>query len=107
MPVQQFSVLVYQQCGGYIARCLQRDLVAQGRTVAESLQNLNAMIIGQVVLDLEDGVSPPLSRLPAAPAAIFQQYAAATVDVHSRTAPVSATPIPPAWMIPEFDSRVA
>ena len=60
------SVLFIQREGFWVAQSLEYDLAAQGRTVDEAKHAFEQTLIGQIMLDKQQG-RPPLDHLPPAP----------------------------------------
>jgi hypothetical protein len=64
------SVLLHQDGDAWVAQCLQKDLVAQGRTEEEAKDRFLASLGAQIAWDLRDGVEP-LAKLSQAPERFF------------------------------------
>ncbi len=65
-----FSVLIFQEhalnASGWVAQCLDYDIVSQGDTISEVKQRLARTVIGQICVDISRG-RDPLEGIPSAP----------------------------------------
>jgi hypothetical protein len=70
-----FRVLIYREEPFWIAHCLETDLVAEGKTVAEAVDSLIAISNVQIKSALEEGDLG--SVFSPAPAEVWRMYAVA------------------------------
>ena len=71
-----FQVLIYREAPFWIAHCLETDLVAEGKTVAEAVDNLIAISNVQIQAALDEG--DLASVFSPAPAEVWRMYSVAT-----------------------------
>lgn len=74
------------EVGGYVAACVEKNLVTQGCTIDDVHHSMEAVIATHVKMDLERGV-PPLSEVPAAPDAYRRAFMAAERDLDLKPLP--------------------
>jgi hypothetical protein len=60
-------VLVLNECGGYVAQCLEYDIAAQGSSVRETLTNFLDVLLGQIQLDRSQNRTPLSGKKEAPP----------------------------------------
>ena len=49
-----FNIVVYRGVYGWIARCLENNLIAQGSDIAEVKDRIERTLALKIILDLED-----------------------------------------------------
>jgi hypothetical protein len=59
-------VLLYQENNMWIVQCWEYDFASQGGTTKRALDGFERLFLGQISLDIEDGIEP-LSELEPAP----------------------------------------
>ena len=97
------SVLLrYEHCG-WIAQCLEYDIAAQGKNLAEAKAAMEKAFVGQVIVDLSNGIEP-LSTVGKAPIEYWQEFTQA-----ERLADRKPLFIPPPYMVRATmeDARIA
>lgn len=67
------SVLLLHEEGGWVAQCLEVDVAAQGKTIAEAKSALERTFVGQIVLDLKNG-RQPLEAIGPAPGEYWEMF---------------------------------
>jgi hypothetical protein len=97
------SVLLRHEREGWAAQCLEYDIAAQGATLAEAKDALEKAFVGQIVVDLSNGVEP-LSAIGKAPLEYWKQFAQA-----ERLADRKPLYVPPPFMVRATmeDARIA
>lgn len=70
-----FQVLIYREAPFWIAHCLETDLVAEGETEAEAIDNLIAISNVQIQAALDEG--DLASVFSPAPPEVWRMYAVA------------------------------
>jgi hypothetical protein len=97
------SVLLRHEEHGWVAQCLEYDIAAQGKNLAEAKAAMEKAFIGQVVVDLSNGVEP-LSCIGKAPIEYWNQFAQA-----ERLADRKPLYVPPPYMVRATmeDARIA
>lgn len=61
-----FTVLLFQESEWWVAQCLEYDIAAQGKTVAEVKDSFIKTLAGQMVVDVRNG-NRPLEGIQRAP----------------------------------------
>lgn len=103
----ELNILLFKDCGVWIAQCLERDIAAQGETIKQALDEFGKMLAAEIAYALHKGVEP-LSNLDQAPSFYWKQFDEGLFVNPQR--PVFSIPVqtPPAFMIPELrELRVA
>lgn len=97
------SVLLRYEGEGWAAQCLEFDIAAQGKTLADAKAALEKAFVGQVVADLSNGVEP-LSTVGKAPIEYWQQFERA-----EKLADRKPIYVPPPYMVRAMldDARIA
>lgn len=67
------NILIYQEDNGWIFQCLEYDIVAQGLTLAEAKRRFQRTIIGQIVVDTENG-NEVFAGIDKAPQKYWDQF---------------------------------
>ena len=73
MQVGPKKVLLFPEEGGWIAQCLEHDIVAQGANVKEAKERLVLTVVCQIVVDLKNG-KRPLEGIDKAPQRYWEQF---------------------------------
>ncbi len=64
MSAKNFTLsvlLIHEGCGedeGWVAQCLEYDIAAQGKSIAEAKKAFVRTVVGQVVVDVSHGEEP-------------------------------------------------
>ena len=58
---------------GYVAHALEYDIMAEGRSVEDSANNLSRLVAGTILLR-ENGLMRPMSEVETAPELYWQAY---------------------------------
>lgn len=69
----KLSVLLRREVEGWIAQCLEYDIAAQGKTIAEAKAAFARTFAGQIFVDLHHGV-PPLAGFTQAPPEYWKDF---------------------------------
>jgi len=96
------SVLLIREQHHWIAQCVERDLVAQGRTLDDALESFGHVLTTQLMLDARDGRAP-LADVPAPPKEVERRFAGARKLMENRI--IRLEHVPPAWMIDAFQNE--
>lgn len=64
------TILLLQDHGYWVAQCLEYDVTAQGKNIDEAMTAFERTLVGQVLLDTEQG-KQPLSGIGQAPKQFF------------------------------------
>jgi len=76
MAQQTFSLSILfrvEQGGVWAAQCLEYDIAAQGRTIAEAKYAIEKAFVGQIVVDVTNG-SVPMADVPQAPVEYWKEF---------------------------------
>ena len=73
MEVGPKKVLLFPEEGGWIAQCLEHDIVAQGANVKEAKERLILTVVCQIAVDLKNG-KRPLEGIDKAPQKYWEQF---------------------------------
>jgi hypothetical protein len=76
MGQQTFSLSILfrvEQNGVWAAQCLEYDIAAQGKTIAEARYGIEKAFVGQILVDVTNG-SAPLADVPQAPAEYWKEF---------------------------------
>lgn len=97
------SVLLRHEEHGWAAQCLEYDIAAQGKTLADAKAAIEKAFVGQVLVDLSHGVEP-LSTVGKAPIEYWEQFSQA-----ERLADRKPLYVPPPYMVRATmeDARIA
>ena len=91
--MMRLDVLVTKEADWWVAQCLQYDLTAQAKTLADLRYAFERALVAQVVVSIERKVEP-FDSLPSAPRKYW--------DAWERALPVETERIaPPAFRIPK------
>lgn len=66
-------VLLFEENKTWIAQCLENDIATQGKSIADAMNALERTIIGQIALDVKNGIKP-LSEIAPAPQSCFDKF---------------------------------
>jgi hypothetical protein len=102
--MQMVNVLLIKEQQHWIAQCVERDLVAQGRTLDEAMESFVHVLTTQLMLDARAG-RDPLSDVPAPPKEVERRFWGAKKLEEGRVIRPNPTDIPPAWMIDAFQNE--
>ena len=69
----KLSVLLRREVESWVAQCLEYDIAAQGKTIAEAKDAFARTFAGQVFVDLHHGVQP-LAGFTQAPMEYWQEF---------------------------------
>ena len=87
------SVLIRQEEGGmWFAQCLEHDIAAQGKTLAEVQSRLSLTVMGQIVIDIIHD-EEPLANIDPAPENFREEFGKG-LKVESHFAEPIATDFP-------------
>lgn len=89
----------------WVAQCLEYDIAAQAKTIPDVEHELARVFAGQMILRVKNG-QQPLEGIPQAPRKFWERFAQARQmkdDIPAFTLPPE---VPPAFIIPEYESRV-
>jgi len=95
------NVLLIKEPTHWIAQCVERDLVAQGRSLDEAIESFVHVLTTQLMLDEKAG-REPLSDVPPPPKEVEQRFFGAKKLQESREV---RSGLPPAWMIEAFQNE--
>ena len=87
------SVLLRHEGSGWAAQCLEYDIAAQGRTLAEAKSALEKAFVAQIIIDIVNH-KVPLSDIPAAPREYYHAFEKAEIMAGRKS-----FYIPPAYMV--------
>ena len=93
----KLSVLLMREGEMWVAQCLEYDLAAQGRTLAEVKDAFGKTFCGQIMVDLHHKLEP-LSTFSQAPAAYWEKFKHAERLLDRQQLPTPPR-VPPAFMI--------
>jgi hypothetical protein len=96
--MMRLDVLVTKQADWWVAQCLQYDLAAQAKTLADLRYAFEHALVAHVIVSIEKKVEP-FDSLPSAPRKYW--------DAWERALPVETERIaPPAFRIPKGIPKV-
>ena len=94
----KLSVLLLREGEVWVAQCLDHDIAAQGRTIAEAKEAFARTFAGQVAVDLYNKVAP-LKGFAPAPAMYWDKFKQGERLLDRQTLFVPPDSLPPAFMI--------
>lgn len=98
-------VLVLREGDAYVAQCLEYDIAAQGKTIAEVKRAFERTFLGQMILDARKG-KRPLEDIGPAPRYYWEKFEEA-FRVEDREPSLSIPKdVPPAFMINEIHKEL-
>ena len=65
MSQEPLKLVIYREEGGWVARCLQHDIAAYGKTSDEAKKELRYLIFGYVIACVEHSERPFQHAVPA------------------------------------------
>ena len=92
----RFSVLLLREGDGWVAQCLEYDLAAQGKTIADAKEAFAKTFAGQIAVDVHHN-QEPLATFGPAPRAYWEKFKVAERLVDRQ--PILGTDCLPAFMI--------
>jgi len=94
----KLCVLFLREEDSWVAQCLQYDIAAQGKTIADAMAAFARTVSGQICVDLHHGVEP-LSEFTPAPHEYWHRFEKSNRLAESQPIYVPETSVPPAYMI--------
>ena len=94
----KLSVLLLREGETWVAQCLEYDIAAQGKTIAEAKAAFALTFSGQVCVDLHQQVKP-LSGFSQAPAEYWTRFNKSERLANGQPIYIPEGSIPPAFMI--------
>lgn len=92
----KLSVLLVREGDTWVAQCLQYDIAAQGKTIADAKAAFAHTFAGQVCVDLHHSVKP-MSGFQPAPKEYWDRFLSGERLVDRQ--PIYIPSVPPAFMI--------
>ncbi len=86
MPSFQISAVLFEEGGWWAAQCLEYDIAAQARTLADLRYELERVLLSHVVVATELGRAP-FEGLGPAPQRFWDMYAASSMRIESDELP--------------------
>ena len=94
----KLSVLLLREGETWVAQCLEYDLAAQGKSLAEVKDAFAKTFCGQIMVDLHHAVEP-LGSFAQAPKRYWYLFKNAERLADRQHLPIPQEAIPPAYMI--------
>lgn len=91
------SVLLFQEDAIWVTQCLEKDIVAQGENIPDTIKAFKHTLIGQIILDIRDNKAPLEDRTPA-PAMYWEMFKEAKIYEASKPFQLPEE-ISPSWLI--------
>lgn len=94
----KLSILLLRENDRWIAQCLEYDIAAQGRTLAEVKETFAKTFTGQVLVDLQHNIQP-LGTFGQAPREYWEKFKLAERLADRQPLLIPQEALPPAYMI--------
>ena len=82
-------VVIFQEGDWVCAQCLEYDIAAQGKTLDDSLYELERLVVGHIAISVENGLAP-LQGLPRAPQQFWDWFERSKIPLPTAPFPFSA-----------------
>jgi hypothetical protein len=69
----KLRILLFEEENIWIAQCLENDIATQGALIKDAINAMERTILGQIALDVQDGIKP-LSEIAPAPSSYFEMF---------------------------------